>query len=435
VTDVDCSKPFEAAGRRLTDLADWQPLTDHNELKGHFKRDLLSRRILTGEQVDRRAFRELECNWATLSRQEPRATPLGADDRRSDATQKLPPIVVRETRFVRCRFRAVHFFDVVFDRVSFRDCTFENCDFRACFFYKCDLRFSKFEQTTFQDATIYLCDLFRAWFAGAVVFTGEDTNLKLVSLDRTDLGGADIPWKSIVGRRPKEAVDELEKRLMLSEEGGKTRWLIDECAWKEKVRPQLESGCGVLQEDKERFQKFLEDHFEQWKCQDPDFHFESPCEHWAMAERDHLRSAAGIFRSLAAMYDARGRYHEGKNAYLKAKWLESKDMGPWKKALSFLASWTCSYGESALRVLGCIAALIVLYGVPLFALATGAITPRPLLARLLAALTLSLSNLIGNLPVPLVGAGWEALAAIQTALGIALVGLLGFVLGNVLRRR
>src|SRR5207244_11936919 len=105
--------------------------------------------------------------------------------------------VIRNTRFIACAFSGVHFPRSLFDAVSFRDCSFDNCDFRSCIFYQCDLRFTRFSQATFQGTTMYLCDLFRAWFQDANVFADKETRLRLLSLDRTELGGAEIPWEAL----------------------------------------------------------------------------------------------------------------------------------------------------------------------------------------------------------------------------------------------
>jgi uronate dehydrogenase len=345
--------------------------------------DPMGRRRLVDADLSGRQFELQTYEWAVLVDQD-----HGNDGAGGNGTPQI-----KEARFVRCTFRNVHFPGALLESVSFRDCVFDTCDFRDCRFDQCDFRFSRFVQSTFQDAIVRRTDFRLAWFQGATAFVGSRTLLRAVSFDRTDLGGADIPWRAVAG--------------------------------------------GILHEDEDELKAFIVRNSPEWR-QDPDYAYETTEAHVEEACAERFSVAAGAYRTLAGMYEARGRYGDAKRAYVKARQLEEHDARSWNKWGSRLARWTCLYGESAGRVLVSLL-VVVLLGALLFYFA---LPSHPgdgwnaMMDRALAALGDGFANLVDRLPDSGDLAGWERfLAALQTAAGIALAGLLGFVLGNTLRRR
>jgi hypothetical protein len=159
-----------------------------------------------------------------------------------------------------------------------------------------------------------------------------------------------------------------------------------------------------------------------------------------MAER--LRRAATIYRRLSGMWSDRGEYGYAGWAYVRARRLEREALRPggahgWHRAGQWaflvLADATSGFGERVRRVAITALLLVVVPGV-VYA-ATGAIedggrTTHDLGDGLLFSLGQVTTTAPDRFSAP---PGVELAGAVQTLVGIVLLGLLGFVLGNRIR--
>jgi len=289
----------------------------------------------------------------------------------------------------------------VLRRTRFRGCTFVDCklahvhcirtDFRLARLEDCDLRYASFARATLANAKLAGCDFYRATFEEAVVF--EDAVLERTSLSKASLGG----------------VVDLERGTF------------------ERGTPP-----ALVQEDPDRYAEFL-----QRTLSDRPGDVRE-----AIAGR--LTEAALTYRTLSGLWTAQGCLPDAAWAYVRAKRLERASASPWHRGtpthgLRWLrltaADLLCSFGESLGRVVVWIGALALLPGVGYWTAGGVEDTSGGANAGLPDSLLFSASRLTASTPERLSPAtalvDW--IGAAQTLFGIALIGLLGFVLGNRLR--
>ena len=317
--------------------------------------------------------------------------------------------------------------NIRFDGASFDDCSFWGADLQAVSFrgarriYGCDFRNVCFRNCTFTSATLELCDLYRASFGENNVF--ERARLKHCSLHLTALGGANIP--------------------------------------REGLRD------GVVQQYPEAFTAFHG-------------HFQSvPVEQIPHYVALGKKEAAAVWRELSGVWAGRGFYGDATAAYVTAKRLERSCRSPWfiwqaakheaalrdQKAnpdaleralerskiikadrrparllgsgLEYLNLWfldlTCGFGSSLFRVASSlVAAVAIFFGMYLliaivFHVPIAPGTPATWQQCLSFALFGKLQDQSQTTLL------FSTLYTVESAVEVALIGIFGFVLGNVIR--
>lgn len=153
-----------------------------------------------------------------------------------------------------------------------------------------------------------------------------------------------------------------------------------------------------------------------------------------------LETAASSYRELAGYWTGIGQLRDAGAAYAHAQRLERSSAGPWFRGRPFrpgvwlglwIADLTCGFGERLGRVAVALGVLMLLPAFLLWLLGglSGAGGPSDYLF-------FSVSRIAASTPPSIEAANRlvEWIAVIQTVVGIALLGLFGFVLGNAVRR-
>jgi Pentapeptide repeats (9 copies) len=276
----------------------------------------------------------------------------------------------------------------------FEDCSFVHAEltktyFRGCRFVDCDFRFSRFSGAQLADAQILRSDFYRAQLGEGTVMA--QVCIQLSSMSSTGLDGTvGLEWQSFKRR-------------------GGVPALVQESA---ALYPQF-----LQPTETERY----------------------PGNTIADALASRLEDAARVYRGLSGLWAGRGSFADAGAAYAYGRRLERQARGPFYRGSRFrpfswlwlwIADLVCGFGESLPRVVAWIAALALLpgFGYRLFGGIVGA-------HGLLDDLLYSLSSLTASQPSGLGAANrlvsWIGVA--QTFLGVALLGLFGFVLGNKIR--
>jgi uncharacterized protein YjbI with pentapeptide repeats len=288
-------------------------------------------------------------------------------------------------------------------RCSFAHAVLEDVDLRGCTLIKCDFRYVIFRRATLENATVVDCDFYRAVFEeGCIV---ADAHFESVSLTHAWLHG-------MVGVRRATFVGTPGKPALAAEAN------LEQYA--EFLRPTL----------KDRFKRL-------------------PA---GAALRDRLEEAALVYRHLSGVWTAQGHYDDATWAYVRTKELERqyakarrsdpscpprerrKDLRRW--ALLSVANALCRYGDGLGRVFAWIAAVAVVPGLVLWLghgiESTDAHASR---ATWWQALLFGVGRLGAFDLHRLQTSGYwaDGVVVTQSVVGIALLGLLGFVLGGKLR--
>lgn len=303
--------------------------------------------------------------------------------------------------------------DVILRDCSFVDCCMAgadvaDCAFRGSRFDRCDFRYSVFRNCTFADTSLELCDFYRADFEGNNIF--QQSSLHLTSFNRANLSGTDICRDNF-------------------------------CA-------------GILQENPKEFMRFHKH-----------FGHVHPEEMEMFVSRRH-EEAAVVYRSLAGVWSSRALYSDASWAYVRLKRHETAVRSPiyalrvgrgsggagstpvgLMRRLGYavrdipaylghiLAGAICGFGESLSRIFLTYvitgAAFAVLYW------QIGAVVNEDgsVAKGISDNFVYSLGNMSASAPERLhVGTvHTELLSALQSLIGVGLIGLLGFVLGNRIR--
>jgi uncharacterized protein YjbI with pentapeptide repeats len=278
----------------------------------------------------------------------------------------------------------------------FRSSTLEHCffahadltgaDFRDCHISRCDFRYATFRRTTLGDATLELCDLYRASIEDGTVML--NTVFELVSMPGTLEGATGLSWASFDGPRP-----------------------------------------ALVTESEPDYRDFLE-----WTRADRLGTY--PIED---ALKDRLDDAARTYRDLTGVWTGRAQFRDAGLAYAHGRRLERQAVGPRFKGRPFrplpwlglwLADLLCGFGESLWRIVPWLAVVALVPGI-IYALAGGVAGAHGLVDDLL----FSVSQLTATTPDRL-KAGTHLVdwvRVVQTLMGVTLLGLFGFVLGNKIR--
>lgn len=284
--------------------------------------------------------------------------------------------------FDRSTFSHVHFgsnlgdrtaVPVRFEAVTFRACTFEWTNFKNVTFVTCNFKESSFDY----------CDFYHARILEGCVF--ETAAIRLSSLWRTDITGSDLSVINVAGPDRKGY---------------------------------------LLQEQPVAFTEY---HAGEDKVIDP-------------VRREAVLAAADseaidIYSSLAGHFSSRGHGADEAWAFIRRKKLEmrvARKSGHWLKYLALLVAWLVTgFGES----LGRVAATGLLLVVTVSLIFYFGYDQKWYLA-----LAIGLAGLFGSRPASMPDALLHDLVAdltlvTETVLGILLVGIFGFILGNKIRGR
>jgi Pentapeptide repeats (9 copies) len=323
--------------------------------------------------------------------------------------------------------------DCSFCRVELRE-----TNLRGSTLIDCDFRYARFFGATLQDTQITSCDFYRAYFAEGTVLVPEV--LRGSSLTRASLGGiVDLRKQHVEPRRGMEP------------------------AFAQEQTPQ-------------EYARFLEhtvvDRFERNPGEGRD-------ERGRRNRADDLKAtinarydeAAVVYRRLAALWTSQGAYTYAGWAYVRGKRMERRHANPFRPACEveyqptgaivvtsrrprlgelfergpmrerslprwlglWLADLFCAFGEGLAQVFGSILLLVIGFGVA-YASTDGLTVGserRP--AGLGDSLLFSLTEVVNAAPGRFHASnGIEIASGVQTLLGVVLLGLLGFVVGNKL---
>lgn len=98
-----------------------------------------------------------------------------------------------------------------------------------------------------------------------------------------------------------------------------------------------------------------------------------------------------------------------------------------------LAGLVAGYGESPLRVVGAMLAVVMAFAMAYLALGVTGVSTDPLWLRVTNALLFSTQAMTASLDADVTRRWLRWTATLQTTAGITLLGLLGFCLGNRVR--
>ncbi|WP_110668791.1 pentapeptide repeat-containing protein [Salinicola halophilus] len=307
------------------------------------------------------------------------------------------------TRLERFDFRGATLTRCTFTNASLRDVKFQEARL-----IDCDLRYTEFERTSFKRASLTGCDLYRSRLGANTIF--ESSDISACSLHLAVFDGVALP---------RSAVEEGQRR-------------------------------GLLQEREDDFAAFHADLIARGRGDDP------------TRTRLHLsrrhREAADIYRALSAHWASNGSTRDAGWAYYHARRLETlavrpdhlwrrrrieRDqsaltrpglaLGSWRWLLGTSAGLIAGFGESPMRViLTTLAVMLAFAG--LFALTDVAgQAADPAWLKLTDAVLFSAQAMTASLDANLHRRWVMWAATLETTLGITLLGLLGFCLGNRLR--
>lgn len=269
-------------------------------------------------------------------------------------------------------------------------CELNGANFTDCTFVNCDLRFVTFGRARLGSATFDRCDLFGASMQSGTVLS--NSRFRLVSPPTVFDGVTGLRWSAFEGTRKSPALIAESKHhypLFLERTGGE--------------RP---GGSDTIS---------------------------------AAVDR-RLQDAANSYRLLSGHWTAQTQFADAAKAYQRSRRLERKAASPFHRGtrarpLRWVELWAsdlvCGFGESVSRVLATLLLVALLPGLILFLL-HGVKGAHGLPDDLL----FSASRLTAATPTHLSPSdrltSWLGIA--QAFVGIALLGLFGFVAGNAIRR-
>ena len=272
-------------------------------------------------------------------------------------------------------------------RCSFLDAEMERVDLRGCRLNRCDFRYATMRRVTFANTLLEDCDFYRAVFDQLCVF--EEATLEGVSLNRAHLGG-------IVDLR----------------------------------RASFDAGArpALVQEDGRRYLRFL-------KLTEKDRR-----DAVEAADANRHAEAALTYRRLVGLWESQGAYDDAAWAYPRARRLERAATSWRHRRRQWLKLWAfdalAGFGER-LWVVALWALAVGLVPGVLYSVLGGLERERggDSVRALDETLRFSLGQLVTSTPEGLrPNELVEWVGILQTLAGITLLGLVGFVLANNMRR-
>jgi len=155
---------------------------------------------------------------------------------------------------------------------------------------------------------------------------------------------------------------------------------------------------------------------------------------------DRLEDAARSYRDLCGLWTERGQFSDAGKAYARSRRLERQSAGPRFKGKPFrplfwvglwFADLLCGFGESLVRIVGWLLAVALLPGI-VYAIVGNVVQGS---GGFWDDILFSASQVTASTPMRLTSTApvIEWIRVLQTLTGVAVLGLLGFVLGNKLR--
>jgi hypothetical protein len=342
-------------------------------------------------------------------------------------------------------FEETELVDFNFARAKLVDCHFVNCSLSKCYFSSawledCTLKHSTFDRATFSSAVFLRCDLYRTVWVANNLFT--NARFSLVSLSQATLSGTLGLRRSAFtrSRPPRVAAPQPAPTAQESTDAA----IADALAESMEARSEL-PGDPLVQTNEHEYRDFL--------GAIPDAHM-TVTKDDSIEER--LTEAAGVWRNLSALWASQGASADAGWAYVNAKRLERQDASPrrwrhqargrsrpyrylirvrlWVRWLLLLgAGGLCNFGNSLLLTVCWVPVFVLSWGVVYWR--SGVVHSGRHPASFSKALLFSLAQVANATQTPLTihGSTGRVLASIETLLGIALLGLVGFVLGNTIR--
>lgn len=284
-------------------------------------------------------------------------------------------------------------YDVSFERSRLEWCELVGVDldrvsFEACEITDCDLRYTTFRRVRMAEVSFKRCDLYRACLLQGTEL--QRSRFSLVSPPDVYESVTGLRWSSFCGA----------------------------------------DGPAMIAESATEYAPFLQRTREE---RQPDRPLEA-------AVKERLENAAESFRTLSAFWDARGQFEDGGRAYAHSQRLLRRSAGPFYRGRPFkpgrwLGLWTadlvCGFGESLPRIFAALAAVALVPGL-LLGLLGGVNGSHGLDDDLLFSVAHLTTAQVAHIEAS--GRVVEAVGIAQSIVGIALLGLFGFVLGNKIRR-
>ena len=357
----------------------------------------------------------------------------------------------------RCRFTRFTFgtrdrdaLPAVLAELSFKDSLFENAwfvnmpltavYFRGSRFIDCDFRYAVVTRTSFQEAELRDCDFYRAYFAAANVFV--DARLTRVSLDKAWLKGIlGLTQDMFINRDPPALVQEFVRSSDYEEFLRPT--LRDRPA-QHSVEKALENAPLDLAHIYRSLSGLWTD---QGQFNDASFAYvrskDLEREYWSPPNVKRInRARAGRNDEIR---QARSARDEGSATDAQLELADTPDEQPvrygWGRLRSWLWLWIAGpaarYGESLSRVAIGVFFLSLLPGVgySLFDGVESTAARHPIVGNVFQCWLFSFEQMTARSSARLQSSGGvvDLIGSIETLLGIAFLGLLGFVLANKLR--
>lgn len=314
-----------------------------------------------------------------------------------------------------------------FERAVLTDCLFAGMeliglDFTECELTDCDFRFATFRGVRLGSARIVRCDLYGASMESATIMS--NIHFELSSLPQFGDGITGLDWSAVANPDGSPAIV-----------GEKADLYLEFLKRTKDERPP--NGRSILD-----------------------------------AVDDRLPGAAAGYRRLSGYWAAQGQFWDANSAYTHSRRLEREASSPWfaisrrihhegrfsepraqrhahraewslrqrfqsrgMRPVAWIGLWvadlTCRFGQSLTRVFVTLLTVALVPGIA-YALFGGVTGAKDVFDDLL----FSISRLTAVTPAKLASATQlvEWVGAVQSLVGIALVGLFGYVLGNVLRQ-
>jgi hypothetical protein len=371
-----------------------------------------------------------------------------------------------------------------FTRVRFAGCRFDHTNLRNCDFFDCDFRYARFTATSFYESRFANCDFYRAVFAEANLFSR--TVLVHVSFDSAWLSGIlgldqstfrhntfwrdrHEDWLKRIDEKQKEgvesALESFRRELAAQDSPDPGTHRANGFADQESYLARLETLVGkersgtpptlVQEADELSYFYFLfasrKERPEQYRLDD--------------GLNDAAIQASDTYRALAGMWSGQGQFDDSSFAYVRSKVWERRYLNPRRgarrrryseEASASRAVHTPKYGvaERASWVWLCVSGALAKFGEGLWRAAAWllAITIVP---GILYALVGAVKDVHNDTVVHSIWLGIlfslqqittlqsdslrpanrivELFGTLQVLVGIGLLGLLAFVLGNRLR--
>ncbi len=368
-------------------------------------------------------------------------------------------------RFHRCSFTHCKFHTELRSS-EFDECKFTSCDLSWCSFQCCKLKFSQFTDCGFAASVFMRCDLYRtSFFEPASTFS--EVRFALVSVTRASLGATSgIDGDSFSAQSADTSLVPGRDVPELNDQEAKHRRNLALAA--------VQRAPALIQEDLAEYSDMLVQTGSLTTALYPTLN-------------QRLAEAGGVWRALAGLFEERGEFRDAARAYVRAKRLERRDTNPLRKRFLLpkppahepprrpgldggpewplrrtpsqlgsrlgryvrllLADALCGFGDAWARILLWLAALSALLaalltvfhglrtertvpGLPGHPAHVKEVTSGYFEAWEFAVGQLATSPAHEFKPHTI---GWELAASVETLVGVALVGLLGFVIANRLR--